>query len=305
MFSASKNAGADLIRSSRLAGAAHQPRRRDESAGVEEELVAGVVGGNDDGVGGGRDARDRFTPPAARGGGLDAAGDIGQRDDQQAVLRPRVVIQGGVLVGLEYHPQFRCAGEEFVVVGRQQRTRGVCRVADIPIGAQLDQYPLAVYRHARVGGRVDANQFQAPQFVDLFVPEVERSRQKGALEARRPIHRRRDADVGAGALEDGLRLGQWSAPSPPLDHSRIAGLGEGVGAEVGAYQHGIRVGPGDLRLGLGQFEPIGDEFACQHVEFAHNGRVRATAGEADQRTGVVGFDDAGARPHPFFVVGAT
>ncbi len=52
---------------------------------------------------------------------LDPAGDIGERDDDQLVARPRVVVQAGVLVGFEDDVQIRCAGEEFVVVGGDQR----------------------------------------------------------------------------------------------------------------------------------------------------------------------------------------
>ena len=82
--------GLDLVQLA-VAGAAQQPRRRVESAGVQEELVAGVVGGDDHGVGGGGNAGHRLALPVARRDDLDAAGHVGQRHDQQPVASPRVV----------------------------------------------------------------------------------------------------------------------------------------------------------------------------------------------------------------------
>ncbi len=157
--------------------------------------------------------------------------------------------------------------------------------------------------HAGVGGRVDADEFRAAQLVDLFVPEVQSPADQGALEAGDPAGACHHVDVGTRALEHRLGVGEGCAPAPPFDHPRIAGIGERVGAEVGADQHGVRIGPADLRLGFRQLEPVVDEFPCRHVEFTHDRGVRAAAGQADQRTGVFGVDDAGAGPHPFLVVG--
>ena len=101
---------------------------------------------------------------------------------------------------------------------------------------------------------------------------------------------------------EGFGVRQWCAPAPALDDPRIAGVGERALAEVGAHQHRIEVLPGQLRLGFRQFEPVGNEFACQHVEFTHDGGIRATRGESDQRAGAIGPDDVGAAPDPLFVV---
>ena len=84
--------GLDLVQLP-VTRAAHQPRRRLESAGIEEEFVAGVVGRDDDGVGGVRDARHRRALPAAGCDDLDAAGHVGQCHHQQPVPGPRVVVQ--------------------------------------------------------------------------------------------------------------------------------------------------------------------------------------------------------------------
>ncbi len=93
---------------------------------------------------------------------LDVAGHIGERDDDQSIAGPRVVVQAGVRVRSEDRPQFGCARDELVVVRRQ---KGACRVlvdAAVPVGAQFDQQPGAVHRDARVGrGGVDADQFAA------------------------------------------------------------------------------------------------------------------------------------------------
>ena len=191
------------------------------------------------------------------------------------------------------------------MVGGQQRARGVGGATDIPVGAQLDQDPIAVQRHTGVGGRVDASQLRAAQLIELVVPEVDGASQHGSLEARCAIHRHEGADVGAVHLEHRLRVGQRCAAAPALDHPRIAGFGQRVGAEVGAHQHGVRVGPGYLRLGLWQREPAGNEFACLHVEFTPDGRVRATRGQDDQRSRQIGFKDVGAAPHPFLIVGSS
>src|SRR5262245_49680338 len=91
---------------------------------------------------------------------------------------------------------------------------------------------------------------------------------------------------------------------PSLDQAWVAGFGERVGSKVGAYQKSIRSCPAEVRFRLRQLEPVGDEFACQHVEFTHGGRIRATAGEADQSARVLWFDDVWFGPHPVFVIGA-
>ena len=158
---------------------------------------------------------------------------------------------------------------------------------------------------AGVGGCVDPDQLGTAQLVDLLVPEVECPPQHGALEAGRPVHRHRHADVGAGALEEGFRITERGSPAPPLDDARVAGFGERVGAEVGAHQDGVRIGPRDLRLGFRQLEPVGNEFPCCHVEFPNDGGVRTAPGKAHQRPGVLGVDDAGAGPHPFRIVSST
>ena len=285
-----------------IAGAPHQPRRRLESAGVEEELVAGVVGADDDGVGGVRDAGHRRALPAARSDDLDAAGHVGQCHHQQSVAGPRVVVQRSVLVRLEHHTQFRCAGEKFVVLGRQQRARGIGSACHGPIGAQLDQNPIAVQRHTGVGGRVDTNQLRVAQLEELVVPEVDGPSHHGPPEARCAIHRGEGAHIGGVYLEHGLGVRQRCAATPALDDPRIAGFGERVGTEVGAHQQGVRIYPRHLRLGLRQLEPVDDEFACLHVEFTPDGRVRAAGGQGDHCSREIGFDDVGAAPHPFLIV---
>src|SRR5204862_409471 len=105
---------------------------------------------------------------------FDAAGDVGQCDEQEPVPGPGVLVQAGVLVRLEYHLQFPCAADEFVVLGGQQGAGAVGGSVDGPVGAQVEQQPLAVDRHAaEVGGHVDRDQVRAPQLVPLPVPEVE------------------------------------------------------------------------------------------------------------------------------------
>ena len=157
---------------------------------------------------------------------------------------------------------------------------------------------------ARVGGGVDPDQFVTAKLVDLFVEEVERPADDGALEAGRAVHRRRDDDVVGGPGEHRFGLLEWLAPPPPLDDARVARGGERPLAEVGADQQRVLVFPGGLRLGLVQLEAAVDEGAGGHVELPHHRGVRTAGRQADQRALVVGFDDGGPGPHPVPIVGA-
>jgi hypothetical protein len=184
--------------------------------------------------------------------------------------------------------------------------RRIRAAAGGPVGTQLDQQPLPVHRNRCVGGCLDADQlrvfWEAPQLVDLVVEEVDGPAQQSAFETRGAVYAGRDDDVAARALEHRFRLRQRLTPPPPLDHPRIAGFGQRACTEVGAHQHGIRFGPADVGLGLRKREPVGNELPCGHVEFAHDCRVGAAAGHADQCAGAVRFDDSGAGPHPVFMV---
>ena len=68
-------------------------------------------------------------------------------------------MQAGVGVRLEYDAQFRCAGEELLVVRRQQGAREIVGGSGMPVGTQLDEQPVTVHRHRRIGRCVDADQF--------------------------------------------------------------------------------------------------------------------------------------------------
>ena len=137
------------------------------------------------------------------------AGDVGEGDDDQPVPRPRVVVQAGVLVGLEDDLQIRLCRRG---IRRSRRPAASppdsCAGPDVPVGAQLDQQPVAVHRHGGVGGRVDADQLAAAQLVDLVVEEVDRPAEHRPLEARRAVHRRRDDHIGARPAEQRLGVGE-------------------------------------------------------------------------------------------------
>ncbi len=133
--------------------------------------------------------------PAARCDGLHPAGDVGERDDDQLVARPRVVVQAGVLVGLENDVQIALCRRGI----RRSRRPAVSRRRyasrpDVPVGAQLDQQPVAVNRHGGIGRRVDADELAVAQLVDLVVEEVDgaaagasaRSPASGPATPRRP-----------------------------------------------------------------------------------------------------------------------
>ena len=109
-----------LDRCQLAAGAAVQQRGGgEESAGVEEDLVTGVVGGDDDGVhqcgrGAARvvitaDLRvaQRLPCPCARRDDLDPAGDVGEGHHHQSFSGPGVLVQAGVVVRFEHDGQFR------------------------------------------------------------------------------------------------------------------------------------------------------------------------------------------------------
>ena len=231
-------------------GPVQQPRRRVETAAVQEDLVTMRVGGHDGGAGVLRQTRHGVRVPGARGEHLDPAGHVGEGDHHQPVPRPRVVVQAGVRVGSEHHMQSRCAGEEFVVVRGEQRAGPVLLdtglEAVVPIGAQLDEEPAAVDGDARVGGGVDPDQFVTAKLVDLFVEEVERPADDGALEAGRAVHRCRDDDVVGGPGEHRFGLLEWLVPPPPLDDARVARCGERPLAEVGADEQRVLVRPRGL-----------------------------------------------------------
>ena len=195
-----------------LDGPVQQSRRCGESAEIQEDLVAEVVGVDDDGVGVVRNARHRLGRPAAWCHRLHPADDVCECDDDQLVLRPRVVVQAGVVVGFEDDVKIRCACEEFVVVGGDQRPRPVRAGAGVPVGAQLDQQPVAVNRHGRVGGRVDADELAVAQLVDLVVEEVDSAAEQRPLEARCAVPRRRDEHVGVRRAEQRLGLRRAEFP---------------------------------------------------------------------------------------------
>ena len=78
-----------------------QPRRREKTAGVQKDLVAEVVGGDDDRVGKGvgcTSSADRLTRPGTWGDDLHSAGDVGKGDHHQAVARPGVLMQAGAFI---------------------------------------------------------------------------------------------------------------------------------------------------------------------------------------------------------------
>ncbi|SPZ42206.1 Uncharacterised protein [Rhodococcus wratislaviensis] len=114
------------------------------------------------------------------------------------------------------------------------------------------------------------------------------------------VVRRADGHVGGLALEDGDRLGERGAAVPALRDPGVAGIGHRAVAEVGPDVHGVRVDPADAGLRLGDVECVvaADEFARLEVEFAHHGRVGATAGEGQQGTRLLGSQHAGPCPHP-------
>ena len=154
-------------------------------------------------------------------------------------------------VGFEDDLQLCCAGEEFVVVGGQQRARHILGRARVPVGAQFDQQPVAMHRYGGVGRCVDADQLAAAQFIDLVVEEIDGAAQHRPLETRCAVHRCRDDDIGARGAEHRLGLLKRLPATPSLDQPRIPGLGERTLPEVGAEQHGVLVFPADLRLRLG------------------------------------------------------
>ena len=265
--------------------APQQPRRGVESAGVQEDLVAVLVDVDDHRVGVGRDACHRFALPRAGCGDLHATGDVDQGEQDQPVPRPGEGLQAGVLVGLENDSEIRLS---------RRGIRRTWRPAANPAGYMVDPSHQSVRgrinSHSRctddpgVGGHVDADQFLAAQFVAFAVEEVERPRDEQALEARRGVVARADADVGGFAGEQRRRLRQRLTPAPALDDPRISGVGQRTRAEVGAHQNGIRAPPSVMSvLASGSSKPPATNVSCPHVEFADDGGIRPAARQADQR----------------------
>ena len=93
-----------------------------ESTGVQKDLVAGGVGGDDHRAGEGLGVADspyRFAMPRPGCDDLGFAGHVGQGDHHQPVARPCVLMQAGVLVRREHHTHVGGAVQEALIVGRE------------------------------------------------------------------------------------------------------------------------------------------------------------------------------------------
>ncbi|MFT3836898.1 MAG: hypothetical protein QM723_07870 [Myxococcaceae bacterium] len=114
---------------------------------------------------------------------------------------------------------------------------------------------------------------------------------------------RADRDVGLLAFVDHLGVGERRAALPLLGDSRVAGVGQRAGAEVGAHVEGVEVFPRHLGLRLGQREPVGDERLLHRVVLAHHHRVGAAARQPQQAALVLRVETGRALPHPALLLG--
>ncbi|SKT58289.1 Uncharacterised protein [Mycobacteroides abscessus subsp. abscessus] len=112
--------------------AAQQRRRLSETRSVEEYLVAEIIDGDDLSCGVVRNAGQRFGTPASWGEHQDLTGHIAQDRNGEPVAGPRVVVQARVLVGHEHRGERAITGDVIPVPGRQQCSRRILDVADLP-----------------------------------------------------------------------------------------------------------------------------------------------------------------------------
>ena len=73
-------------------------------------------------------------------------------------------------------------------------------------------------------------------------------------------------------------------------------------AEIGEDKHLVAIDPPQTTLGLRTLEAVGHERAGGQIEFASYRGVRAAAGEGDQRSIVVGPQQATTAPHPVLIL---
>ena len=206
-------------------------------------------------------------------------------------------------VRLEQHVEVPGAGEVVVEPGREERAGRVGRAADRPLRARADQQPLPVRGRLGVVRHVDAHQSVGRPQVLLGAVEVGAAVGEVALEALRGVVVRPRRHVVRLALEHDGGLGERRTPAPLLGDPRISGAGERPVPEVGADVDPVLVDPPDHALGLGQREAVLDERARLEVELPHDGRVRPTPGQLDERPPVARPQRRRTLPDPVLVLG--
>ena len=118
--------------------------------------------------------------------------------------------------------------------------------------------------------------------------------------------RRRAGNVRLLTFENRGGFFERLAAFQDLHDSRIAGIGQRVGAEVGRHKNRIGVDPLQFSFGLGPKESTAlgrDEGALFDVELARHGSVAAAARQFDEATLVIGIAAGPTFPHPVLAFG--
>ena len=300
------------------AGAAEQQRIGGEEVGVAQQVLLGqrvvaalAVVQRDHAQIAGRGCVDRAAheaPVALALPFLELADHVVVQVDEHVAARGRDAGQRARLGRLEQRLEAPLAAPEGGEVGGQQRAFGEYPLAGAVVAAQLEQQRVAGHAgavqeaDARVVGHVEAHQLLAFEQEGFLVVEVQRAHDQGALETGRVVDAGADPGVFGAAFEDRRRIGQRRAALPALQHARVARIGHGAGAEVGADDQRVGVDPGHVRLRLRQREAAVDEALGHGVELADHLGVGAAARQRDQAAAVVGPQALGAAPDPVLLL---
>ena len=96
---------------------------------------------------------------------------------------------------LEQHVEAACSLQERLEIGRDQGAGRIGLAADRPVGAQLQQQPLAMQRRPGIVGLLDLDELAVAAQEELGGPEGRRADDEIALEAGREVAEGGDAHV--------------------------------------------------------------------------------------------------------------
>ena len=291
-------------------GVAEEERGRGEEAGdAEEEVVAGVAGGDDADADVGRDG-ELLVAPAGERGGVDvgAALHVFERGDEQAGLGGGGALEELIGAGREDDGGFEVRGilEDVGEFDVEQRSllEGLELAGGGPVLVDAEQ-DAAVDEAGDIGLGGDAELLGAVGREDpgLALEDGDGAGEEGEGVLLVVVEGvAAGAEVGGLAAEDFFGAVERRAALPELDDEGIAGGGHGAGAPVARDDQGVLVEPGDALLAVREGEAAGDELAGFEIELALGVGVFAAGGERDHAEAVAGIEAVEALGDPLDVV---
>ena len=206
---------------------------------------------------------------------------------------------------LEQHGKTALAGEQRIDIDDQESARLEALPGGGPIGAQIEDEPVALDMEISVRRNVDlpAN---AALLLDIehAVEEVRPADETGARMAGAVLVPTRGQHLGPLAGEHDRGLLERRAALPAAHGAGVARRGlERLAAERGRYQERAVVDPGRAALGLGQEEAAIDEALGGEVELADHHGIGAAARQLHQAAPVRRRQRGAAMPHPILAFG--